>query len=87
MIDIFVDGVLYQNQRIGGVSRIYNEILPRICDLEPSLKFNILTTGRLQQTIPAHEHILHRSFFPIDDLLRPRRIWWSIRPKSRMRIQ
>ena len=58
-LDIIVDGIIFENQTHGGVSRIYAEILPRICDLDPSVKITILTAGPVVQLLPAHAHIRH----------------------------
>ena len=42
-----MDGIVYQWQFHGGISRLYSEILPRMCDLDDSLRIILLTEGTL----------------------------------------
>ncbi len=57
---VVVDGIIYQLQPTGGISRIFSEILPRMCNLDPSLRINLFTEGRLLQEVPRHTLITHR---------------------------
>ncbi len=60
-MNIVVDGIIYQAQLLGGFSRIFNEILPRMCDMDPSLTITLLTeAGELLQEPPRHARILPR---------------------------
>lgn len=86
-MNITVDGIIYQNQSHGGVSHLYDEILPRMCDEDDSLNINLLTLGRCKKALPVHSHIYHQALFPIDNLLRPTRIWKSSRFHIRAYIQ
>jgi glycosyltransferase involved in cell wall biosynthesis len=86
-MQVQVDGIIYQNQSYGGVSRIFTEILPRMCEFDPTLQITIFTTGSCQQDIPAHPGIRHQSLLPIDDLLRPRRIWRPVQQSARRLVQ
>ncbi len=86
-MEVKVDGVIYQNQSYGGVSRIFTEILPRMCDIDPALRVTIFTTGSCQQHLPTHQGIRHQSILPIDDLMRPRRIWRPLQPQVRRLVQ
>jgi glycosyltransferase involved in cell wall biosynthesis len=54
-----MDGVIYQIESVGGVSRVFNEILPRMCSLDPTLQVRLFTDGPLQQTPPQHDRISH----------------------------
>jgi glycosyltransferase involved in cell wall biosynthesis len=58
-MQIVIDGIIYQLQSKGGISRIYNEILPRICNLDESVRINLFTTGLSLQKLPNHPHIRH----------------------------
>lgn len=80
---VVVDGVIYQAQARGGISRIYSEILPRLCDLDDSLHITLLTEGKLQQTLPAHARITHLALPPIKRYLRPGRFWRPVVPRVR----
>jgi mannosyltransferase len=59
LLKIRVDGVIYQIETMGGVSRHFNEILPRLCKIDPSLEIQLFTDGPLQQLPPEHERIYH----------------------------
>jgi glycosyltransferase involved in cell wall biosynthesis len=83
-----IDGYLYQWQRRGGVSRIFSEILPRMCEADPSLLVRLLTeAGPLAQTPPVHERILHRRIPRVEDYLRPRRVWRAIVPRMQQSLR
>lgn len=77
---ILLDGTVYSWQRRGGISRIYNEILPRMCDSAPELFIRLLTeTRELAQGLPHHRRI-RRSTVPSAKALRPKRIFRSVQP-------
>src|SRR5437773_8894032 len=77
-----VDGYVYEWQRRGGVSHIFSEILPRMCEQEPSLQVKLFTNGRrLAQEPPSHPNISHRRIPRVERYLRPRRLWKGIVPK------
>jgi len=78
-----VDGLIYQMQFRGGISRLYSEILPRMCDLDDSLRITLFTEGRLKQELPKHRHITHLAIPPMKRYLRPRRVWRAIVPQAR----
>lgn len=82
-LKVIIDGVIYQMQSYGGISRLFFEILPRLCDIDESLIITLLTSGPCRQAVPAHRHIYHRSIPPIDRFLRPRRLWRSIVPQAK----
>jgi glycosyltransferase involved in cell wall biosynthesis len=58
-LKIHVDGVIYQLESVGGVSRHFNEILPRMCNLDPEIQVRLFTDGPLQQPPPEHKRIHH----------------------------
>ena len=82
-MEIIIDGIIYQQQKVGGVSRIFTEILPRMCEIDDSLKFSILTTNKLRQNLPTASGIKHRELFEIDRFLKPAWLWrkYDIRGK------
>lgn len=79
--EVVVDGAIFQSQAKGGISRLFSEILPRMCEMDDSLHIRLLTQGRLKQTLPQHRHITHRSISSIERYLRPNWVWQSILPK------
>jgi glycosyltransferase involved in cell wall biosynthesis len=57
VLRVQVDGVIYQIEAVGGVSRHFNELLPRMCTFEPELHVRVFVDGPLQQQPPRHERI------------------------------
>lgn len=45
-MDVIVDGYIYSAQKKGGISRIFNEVLPILCSLDSSLSIKILMQAR-----------------------------------------
>ena len=82
MLDVVVDGVIFQFQSRGGVSRIYSEILPRMCEQDESLRITLLTKeGRAPlQPLPEHSSITRRAVPHLDPYLRPWRLWGRYAP-------
>jgi glycosyltransferase involved in cell wall biosynthesis len=86
-MEAVVDGIIYQRQSHGGISRLYNEILPRMCAMDDSLQVTLLTPSWCKQSLPTHAHIQHRPIFPVEIILRPYRLWWSAIPHIRAFVQ
>jgi glycosyltransferase involved in cell wall biosynthesis len=82
-MQIVVDGFIYEQQLHGGIPRIFSEILPRMCELEPALSVALLTlklSQQQKQALPIHARIHHQSLFPPARLFRRRRLWWRVSP-------
>jgi len=84
---VVMDGLIYSLQPHGGISRLFNEILPRLCALDEGLEVELLTHGGLLQPPPVHPRIHHRRLWPVDSWLRPRRWWRRVAPVFRAWIQ
>ena len=54
---LVVDGLIFQKEPFGGVARLFREILPRMCDLEPELHVRLFIDGPLSSELPQHAHI------------------------------
>jgi glycosyltransferase involved in cell wall biosynthesis len=80
-MEIVVDGIIYWSQARGGISRLFSEILLRMCEADDSLHITLLTEGRPKQALPQHRRITHRSIPNIERYLRPNCIWQSVLPK------
>ena len=72
-MNLFVDGIIFQRQSRGGISRVFHEFLPRLCELDDQLHVYLITSGKLMQPLPQHPRIHHISILPVTDLLRPKR--------------
>jgi len=77
-MEVVVDGIIYQLQLRGGISRLFSEILPRMCGIDDSLRICILTQGLLKQSLPEHAHIARCSIPYINHCPYPRRLWKPI---------
>ena len=86
-MNVIVDGIIYQKQSQGGISHIYDEILPRMCNEYDFLKIDLLTSGPCKKALPVHSHIKHTALFPIDSFLRPTRLWRNKRFHIRAYLQ
>ncbi|HET60535.1 MAG TPA: glycosyltransferase family 1 protein [Chloroflexi bacterium] len=87
-LELVIDGIIFENQSQGGASRIYSEILPRMCELEASLGITLLLSGKSRKVLPVHPHIKRQVFPPIERMIYPGRWFgWSIRPRLRSLVQ
>ena len=77
-LSLVVDGFIFQHQKRGGVSRVFSEILPRICDLDPRTNIKVVVSGKVMHPLPKHERISHVRLASLDDYLWPGRLWWPI---------
>ena len=82
-LELTIDGIIYQLQSRGGISRIYIEILPRMCDMDDSLRVTLLTEGKLRQQVPVHRGISHRPIPDVELYLRPGGTWKPVVPHVR----
>lgn len=74
-VNVIVDGIIYRLQPHGGISRLFSEILPRMCQADDTLNITLLMMGQSQQALPHHPHIHIRSAPQIERLLRPHLVW------------
>jgi glycosyltransferase involved in cell wall biosynthesis len=86
-LDVVVDGLIFETQAHGGISRLYSEILPRMCAMDDSLQVMLLTAGKVRQPLPTHTRIQHRGHLPIDRIFRPWRLWAPAYPQLRRLVQ
>lgn len=56
-MNLIVDGIIFESQVHGGISRIFFEILPRMCQLDSSLEVQLITSGSAKQPLPVHVQI------------------------------
>lgn len=73
-LDLVFEANAYSMQARGGITRTYNEIIPRICSYE-HINATIVASGKPMQQLPNHENLKKISFSTIDGILRPRRFW------------
>ena len=63
---LLIDGTIYQGRFKSGISRIFTETLPRICDLDPEVNVDLFTTKHLRQDVPKHARIKHSKNYIYD---------------------
>jgi len=58
-MNIIIEGIIFELQSQGGISRMYQEILPRICMQNDDVAINIVTAEPILQQLPLHQQIMH----------------------------
>ena len=87
-LQVILEGRLFEEQSLGGISRIYHEILPRICQLEEKIVFFMATSGQLLQPLPEHAQIMnHHSSVSVHRFLRPQTVFWQLQDYLRAVLQ
>lgn len=80
-MEVVVDGIIYQIQAQGGISRIFNEILPRMCQVDENLNISLLMSRQSRQKLPQHPHIYVKHAPYIGRFLQPFPTWhYTIHP-------
>ncbi|MDD5327098.1 MAG: glycosyltransferase family 1 protein [Phycisphaerae bacterium] len=75
-MELIVDGIIYCLQAKGGISRVFSEILPRMCDIDDSISITLFTQGQCRQLLPSHRRIKHRAIPQVPAVSRlMRRLW------------
>ena len=74
-MEIVVDGIIYESQSTGGISRLFTETLPRVCCLDEAVEMTLFTTGPLSQQLPAHARISNLRIPDLTPYLRPAALW------------
>ena len=84
---VAVDGAIFEQQARGGISRLYHEVLPRLCELDEELRITLHLRGGARQELPSHPRIVRRDIPDARALLRPRRVWRRLPFDSAERLQ
>jgi glycosyltransferase involved in cell wall biosynthesis len=74
-LDVVVEAGTFCSAPDGGVTRIYREILPRMCEVDPDLTLEVLVQNPLGRSLPMHSSIRRGAPLPVDAWLRPYRVW------------
>jgi glycosyltransferase involved in cell wall biosynthesis len=75
MIKILVDGIIFQKDPHGGIARMFREILPRMCVMEPELRVKLFIDGPLHSELPSHPQIIIQKAPAIKRRIRVRGTW------------
>ncbi len=82
-MNIVLDGIIFEQQALGGIPRIYQEILPRICDLDRTIQFLLVTYGPIRSNWPEHAQIVHHPLWPLNRYIQPGNYLWSFKKRVR----
>ena len=84
---VVIDGIIFQTERHGGVSRLFYGIMPRMGAFDQNARFLLYTDGPPLQRLPDHPRIIQKKSFPIYAFLKPRRLWALWTPAIRQVLQ
>jgi glycosyltransferase involved in cell wall biosynthesis len=84
-MEVVVDGLIFDKKFPGGIARIFNEILPRMCMLEDSFSAILISSILCKQNLPNHPRIFHKKYLALDHLLRPK--WFGLKAGLAFRSQ
>lgn len=76
-MDVIIDGYIFDAQKVGGISRIFNEVLPILYSLDPSLSIKILMHTRKPDLNRQIEQIMLPN---LEKYFRPWRMWKEFHP-------
>lgn len=76
-MDIFFESSIYALQKKGGISRIYNEVIPRICN-DRNHQITIITTQKNIQPLPSHKYLRKIDFSKLNRFNRRGSDWKTI---------
>lgn len=79
-MNLIIDGLIFESQTHGGISRIFDNILPRMCAIDPDLIVNLFHHWNIDRKLPQHNQIRTIGLNRFDQLFRPWRIWHKTYP-------
>ncbi|PKN34753.1 MAG: hypothetical protein CVU61_06825 [Deltaproteobacteria bacterium HGW-Deltaproteobacteria-19] len=82
-LHLVVDGIIYQSQSTGGISRLFTEILPRMCTQDESVDMTLFVVGNSSQALPVHPRIHPLQIPDPQPFLRPSFLWRSLEEPAR----
>ncbi len=75
---IFVDALIFQKEPYGGIARMYREILPRICELDPGVEVTLFCDGPVKAPLPFHPQIKTIHTPPVHIHIRVHGFWGKL---------
>lgn len=73
-MQLIVDGRVYEASLMGGIARVFNNLLPLICDIDQNLKVILFFNSTPKIPYPKHDQIKFVELFKVYKL-RPWRLW------------
>lgn len=78
-MDVLIDGLAFDNHTQRGIGRMFQTILPLVCDLDPSISVRLFTHNPGNPSLPTHASIQSTRILPLDRWLSPIQVWKSTR--------
>ena len=82
-LQVVVDGIIFELQPRGGISRMFYEILPRMCAIEDQLRIRLLSDQYTLQALPEHAQIERVPIQTYRKYLRPEFVWRALLTRIR----
>jgi len=77
IMEVIIDGYIYHAQRLGGISRIFNEVLPIIPELDPSISLKIVLHAKKSDLSQQVGQVIIPN---LEKYLLPRDLWKDLYP-------
>jgi glycosyltransferase involved in cell wall biosynthesis len=85
-LHLVIDGIIYQSQSTGGISRLFTEILPRMCVQDEAVDMTLFVVGNSSQALPAHPRIHPLRIFDPQPFMRPSFLWRTLEEPARKAV-
>lgn len=73
-MELIIDSVIFENSTQGGIARVFTNVLPLLCNLDPNLSIKLLIRKTPLIPLPMHKQITHINLRKVYNL-RPYRFW------------
>ena len=78
-----MDGVIFEQQRAGGINRVFSSLLPAMCELDPEPSVSLLVSRGRRHALPSHKRIECEPVPDTHRFLRPTRLLYMLQPLVR----
>ena len=78
-----LDGTVYTWSSPGGVARTYDELIPRMCELDAGLAFEVFADSEPLRAVPLSDSVRLRRCTQMQQYLRPHRLFDRFRDSAR----
>jgi glycosyltransferase involved in cell wall biosynthesis len=77
-LQVLMDGIIFELQSQGGISRIFQETIPRMCEIDDTFRVTLFGDKHTKQPLPEHTHINTVSISTYRQFLRPGSLWMPV---------
>jgi len=79
-MNLVIDSIVYNIQKFGGISRMFNELIPRLLSLEPNLNLIYYKGKPVKGALPSEDLARLIDVSRVDKIFRPWRLWHNSYP-------